>query len=404
MSVSLNRPRLRPGLNAAPDPDNPSRFVLWDGNRLTHAVVQLTREELAWAQLFDGRSDVRRIQARAGEHTGEPLALVEAITSLAARLDEALLLDSERFANYVTGPVRLPSCIGCYSADPEELRGQLRSLFTAPGGPGLPSEAPARGSLRAVLVPHMDYGRGGVTYGWGFKELVERTAARLFVVIATSHYSPERFTLTLQNFQTPLGVVETDQDYAARIVEHYGDGLFDDPFAHLPEHSIELELVVMQYLYERRGPFRIVPLLVGSFADAVQSGETPDDFPDIARMVQALRRAEAEAGEEVCYVISGDLAHIGPKFGDPRPVDADQLLASRCRDDAILAATRSADPNEYYRVIAGEQNARRICGLSPTWTALAAAAPSGGRPLHYGRSVHPDGFESVSFAAVAFDR
>src|SRR5207248_8000227 len=151
---------------------------------------------------------------------------------------------------------------------------------------------------------------------WGYKELAERTDAGLFVIVATSHYSPTRFTLTRQDFKTPLGVAPTDQAYVDRLAAHYGDSLFDDPLAHLPEHSIELEVVFLQHLFGRARPIRIVPLLVGSFADCVESGADPADQPDIARMVEALRAAEAGAGEPVCYVISGDLAHIGPKFGD----------------------------------------------------------------------------------------
>ena len=46
-------------------------------------------------------------------------------------------------------------------------------------------------------------------------------------------------------------------------------------------------------------------------------------------MVAALRNAEAAAGEPVCYLISGDLAHIGPKFGDPDPVTEPWLAASQ---------------------------------------------------------------------------
>src|SRR5262249_55519986 len=141
-----------------------------------------------------------------------------------------------------------------------------------------PSNGRAGGArLRALLAPHIDYARGGVSYAWGFKELADRTDASLFVIVGTSHYSPERFTLTRQNFKTPLGVVPTDQAFADRLVESYGDGLFDDPFAHVPEHSIELEVVFLQYLFEKVRPIRIVPLVVGSFHDRVESGDEPMD-------------------------------------------------------------------------------------------------------------------------------
>jgi AmmeMemoRadiSam system protein B len=397
------RPRLRPGLAAAPN-GTPDTLALFDPNRITRAAVTLSRRYLDWVALFTGSRTLREVQLAAALRGGSAVSLGE-LTELVAALDETMLLDGPTFRAYLSGPVRRPACVGCYPEDPAAIRAMLRKLFTGPGGPGLPDPhaGPSpHGRLRAALLPHMDYARGGVTYGWGFKELAERTDARLFVIVATSHYSPNRFTLTRMNFETPLGTVQTDQSYIDRLVKHYGDGLFDDPLAHLPEHSVELEVLPLQYLFEGRGEIRIVPLLVGSFQDRVLFWSDPGEADDIGRMVAALRRTEAEAGEPVCYLISGDLAHIGPKFGDPLPVSESQLAASQAGDELILNRLNAADPDGYFRVIAEEGDARRICGFPPTWLTLAAARPKAGRLLHYNRSVHPTGHESVSFAAAAF--
>lgn len=397
------RPRLRPGLADLPN-GTPDTRVLFDPNRITRAAVVLTRRHLDWMALFTGERTLREAQLAATARGGRPVSLDE-LADLAATLDETMLLDGPTFRAYLTGPVRRPACVGCYPEDPAAVRATLTKLFTDPGGPGLPDPAAGpspHGRLRAVLLPHMDYVRGGVTYGWGFKELAERTDARLFVIVATSHYSPNRFTLSRMNFETPLGTVQTDQRYIDRLVKHYGDGLFDDPLAHLPEHSVELEVLPLQYLFEGRREIRIVPLLVGSFLDRLIFQSDPAEADDVGRMVAALRRAEAEAGEPVCYLISGDLAHIGPKFGDPLPVSESQLIASRARDESILDRLTAADPSGYFRVLVEEGDERRICGFPPTWLTLAAARPRTGQVLHYGRSVHPTGHESVSFAAAAF--
>jgi AmmeMemoRadiSam system protein B len=188
-----------------------------------------------------------------------------------------------------------------------------------------------------------------------------------------------------------------------RLASHYGDGLFDDELlAHLPEHSIELEVVLLQFLLEGMRDFRIVPLVVGSFQDCIARGRDPVASDDVARMVDALRKTLRETREPVFFLISGDLAHLGPKFGDPISVSGPILKESRARDEAILRRAEKTDPAGVFQVIAGEGDARRICGLPPTYLVLETLRPTSGRLLHYGQYVHPRGEESVSFASMAF--
>jgi AmmeMemoRadiSam system protein B len=394
------RPKLRDRL-AAERADG--SIHLYDPYRVGQPV-QLSPLALEVVKRLDGTRTLRDVQAELTTITGGTVLPLDTLDGLVTALDSALLLDSPAFAARLGGPVRRPSSIGAYDGEPGRLRAQVDALFTAPGGPGLPG-APApspHGRLRAVLVPHMDYTRGNVTYGWGFKELAERTDARLFVIVATSHYSTHRFTLSRQHFETPLGVCATDTAYVDRLAAEYGPGLFDDPLAHAPEHSIELEVVILQHLFAARGPIRIVPLLCGALADCVDARTEPVGVQDVARMSAALRAAEAAAGEPVCYVVSGDLAHIGPKFGDRRKAEGPWLTESESQDRAILKAVEAADPAGYFGVIAAEGDARRICGLPPTYLTLTAARPTTGRVLHYQQYVHPKGHESVSFAAAAF--
>src|SRR5262245_28616905 len=296
----LERPRLRPGLAAAVDAGDPRFVIIWDQLRLSRQPQRLTIIEFAWMQLFDGQHSLRDIQAAAMQQLNGQLLPFELFTRLVQKLDEAFFLESPRFRDRLTTPVREPACIGCYEADPAALREQLTGLFRNDGGPGLPERHQPNGRLRAALLPHIDYERGGKTIAWGFKEIAELADAALFVIVGTSHYSAHRYTLTRKNFQTPLGIVPTDQAYIDRLVAHYGDGLFDDEFCHLPEHSIELEVVFLQYLYEGKQPIRIVPLVVGSFQDSLETGSLPSYREDVSRMIEALRRAEAETPEPIC--------------------------------------------------------------------------------------------------------
>lgn len=401
------RPLLRREMRLKPT-DPPQSYVLYDASRIGKRPLVLSDGAAYFLRHLDGRRTIDELLISARNSGIKP----EQIRLLVAALDQALFLESPTLEQHLLQPNRPASCIGCYPAEASEIPDTLLPLFTATGGPGLPQTAqPASSRLRAVLVPHMDYARGGVTYGWGFTELLEKTSARLFVIIGTSHYSQHRFTLTRMNFETPLGVVPTDQNYIDQLVAHYGDGLFADRIAHFPEHSIELEVVLLQFLLKERGPFRIVPLLVGSFFDRVEVGADPLAAPDIRRMVDALRSVESSSAEEVCYIISGDLAHIGPKFHNgedstrftsSQPVEDSLLTESRRRDEELLEHLTSANHDRYFDRIAEEQDERNICGLPPTWLTLAATRPKSGRVLHYSQYVDPKGAESVSFAAAAF--
>jgi MEMO1 family protein len=394
------QPKLRPSVDAT---RNGNTIVIYDSWRIGRPIG-VTRLGLEIADRLDGNRTLTAIQTELQPLTGGSLVPMEMLQNLVSALDEAYLLDSPRFRELFNAPIRKPSHISCDS-DREELQTQLDALFTATGGAGLPGdrqESPdSTGRLRAVLLPHMDYGRGNITYGYGFKELIEKTDAKVFVVIATSHYSTDRFILTRQHFDTPFGTVETDLKYVDQIASLYGDGLYDDVEAHSPEHSIELEVVPLKFLLKDR-PFRIVPLLVGSFRDCVNQRANPSDAADISKMVRILREVEASSTDPVCYVISGDLAHIGPKFRDKQKAAGPWLEESRAKDAAILQALGNADPTAYFNTIAGEGDARRICGLSPTWLTLKAARPRSGKILHYQQFIDPTGHESVSFASAAF--
>ncbi len=410
----LERPRLRPHLTW--EQDQGGGYVVCDQLRLGVARLRLSKVEMSWLPLFDGQRKLAEIEANALGNTDGAASLGPLFRQLVRKLDDALFFEGPRFRSRLReraeNPIRPPACTGSYGEDPTRLRHGLDSLFLASGGPGRLGPRRPDPHFRAALIPHIDYARGGLTYAWAFKEVFERTPATLFVIVGTSHYSFHRFTLTRKHFQTPLGLATTDQQYIDRLVAHYGDGLFDDELpAQLPEHSIELEVVFLQHLFAGT-PFRIVPLLVGSFHDCIASGTEPIDADDIGRMIAALRAVERETKEPICYIISGDLAHLGPKFGDPQPVDEVQLQSSRGQDLALLhelgagvkqpLRTCPPDAAAFFRIIAGEGDARRICGLPPVCTVLEALHPSRGQVLHYGQFAHPHGYESVSFASAIF--
>ncbi|MGL4423835.1 MAG: AmmeMemoRadiSam system protein B, partial [Gemmataceae bacterium] len=252
MNGTPERPRLRPGLQATRDG---TQFQLHDPLRITPHAVTLSGSAIRLLEKhFQGERTLAEIVAA----TNVPGLTLESLQELTTTLDRCLFLDSPYWRAYLASPDRYPSCLGCYAETPAGIDAQLRELFTRPGGPGLPAAASTPTTTRAILAPHMDYVRGNVTYAHAFAEAARVFPGNLFVIIGTSHYSGARFSLTRKNFSTPYGTVPTDTAYLDRIGAVYGRGLYDDPLAHLPEHSIELEVVFLQHLFRDR-PLRIVP-------------------------------------------------------------------------------------------------------------------------------------------------
>ncbi len=386
------RPQLREGLQAYRDG---AGFVLHDPRRVALAPLNLVEAELQLADQLRGRHTPRELLAHLESSLPPGTDCEQFLNSILDRLESNLYLEGEALETDLRSTVRRSSCMGCYAETPELIHTQLDALM-----PTSPIQPTTPGRVRAILAPHMDYARGNLTYGYSYQAL-RNTDARLFIIIGTSHYSPSRFSLTYKHFTTPLGTVTTDARLVKQIADAVGPSVFADRYAHLPEHSIELEVVWLQHLFAGQ-PIRIVPILVGSFQDFVQTGTDPTTDVQVSKMIAAIAHAEASAGEPVCTIISGDLAHIGPKFGDAKPVNDSQLVWSRRGDEKLLSALRAADAEAYHAAIVAEGDARRICGFPPTYVALNALCPARGEVLHYQQYVHPQGDESVSFAAAAW--
>ena len=316
------------------------------------------------------------------------------LQDLVEQLDRAMVLDGPTFAAFLDAyrreRVRPAALAGrSYAATERALRAQLAGSSPTRGG------RPARRRPRADgrdapgdPQPAHRLPRGGPVYTWAYKELVEDSDADTFVILGVAHqYCRNRFALTRKDFETPLGLARTDRAYVDRLAALAGGDLFDDELAHRTEHSIEFQVVFLQYLLGGRRDFSIVPILVGSFHDLMEAGIDPIDDPEVRRFVEALREAERAGGRKVAYIGGIDLCHVGPEFGDPDLVDPPTLERVRAFDAAMLDRAAADDPAGWFGTAAEVGNRWRVCGLAATYTMLHAMGPARGRLLQYDQAV-----------------
>jgi hypothetical protein len=100
-------------------------------------------------------------------------------------------------------------------------------------------------------------------------------------------------------------------------------------------------------------------------------------------------------------VAGADLAHVGPRFGDPRPYDTAQRSWLRRQDRASLDRAAGGDWEGFWAHVIRNLDERRVCGLAPIWSVLRCLpGPTRGKVLHYEQTVDEYDGSIVSHAAV----
>lgn len=422
MHASL-QPRLRPVESfPVPQPGGEVSFALRDPQGFATPIL-LALPTAFLASLMDGRRTFNEIREEFARASGQSVTCEE-LEGLITELDHRLFLDNDRFRqrwkteveNYLNNPVRPAAHAGlAYAKDPAELRRQLQETFTGAQGPGAPRDpTPAKGNgqgeLLGVLSPHIDFRRGGPWFAWAYQKIVEESQADLFVIFGTAHTPMTNlFSVSRKHFETPLGTVETDKKFVARLQAKLAASpvgknlnLAADELAHRREHSIEFQTIYLQHLLGERRKFAVVPVLVGSFHEFIKRGTDPAESPIVEAFVSALKQCAAEHSGRVLYISSGDLAHIGQRFGDRALLDRSRLEEQSADDRQLLAAAGRCDPAAFFGHVAAQDDRGRICGLSPTYTLLKVVEPKRGELLKYGQAVEQDATSCVSFASMAF--
>ncbi len=407
-----DRPRLRM-LEAFPVEQDGERLVaLRDPAGFTDQIVVFALPLLDLVSLFDGEHSVAEIQAVLQERYGQA-PTTEQIGELVERLDEAGFLDSRRFEErrraieeaFRASPVRPAAHAGgAYAGEAPALAAQIEAFFTHPEGPGAPGALAAGvGSppLRGLIAPHIDFHRGGSVYGWAYRALLERSDADLFVILGTCHAGMgDPFAVTLKPYDTPLGAVPVDPDFYEALSRRYGADLLSSEAAHRSEHSIEFQAVMLRHVLGARRPFTILPVLASYLHEAVWTRGDPERDPRVPRFIDALLETMAASSRKVCLIAGVDLAHVGPRFGDPEPNTPESLEVVAAADLSMLDAVTAGDPTAFFASVAHDGDGRRICGLSPIYTFLRALPGAGGRLLRYRQWPDPQG--AVSFCAATF--
>ena len=369
------------------------RLVEWQGRRMIYFEDELgiAKEGALMPQqlapllaLCDGTRDVAGLRSGLLMRTGASLP-EDVIRDVIRQLDEALLLENGAFrqaaADFMRGYRRAkhrePAHAGAvYPRSAAQLRALLDGYCARAEGDGArevgdaAAEGSPMGSLVGMVCPHIDYARGNQTYArlWN-RVRAHLDGVELVVIFGTDHSGGlGAVTPTRQNYATPLGALRTDTAIVDGLAAALGqERAYAEEIHHIREHSIELAAVWLHRFMEGR-EFAVAPVLCGSFHHFVTGKGEPADDEGIGAALAFLR--EATAGRRTLAIAAGDLAHMGPAFGDARPLDAGARARLAADDAGSIADVVAGDADGFLERSRRERDARRICGLSPIYLML----------------------------------
>lgn len=188
---------------------------------------------------------------------------------------------------------------GFYPSDPKELSDMIDG-FIAEAQPDQ-----IEGDIIALISPHAGYGYSGGVAAYGYK-LIRDLPYKTVVVIGPGHYygSSGISVYPQGSFRTPLGDLQVDQEFAAKLLDRDEDVVFE-PRAFEKEHSVEVQLPFLQKVLS---DFKIVPVVTGDLS-----------LGTCRRFAQLLKEAIAER-DDVLIILSSDLYH-GYDYQECKKVD-----------------------------------------------------------------------------------
>lgn len=236
-----------------------------------------------------------------------------------------------------------------YPADADSCGQMLAEMFHKLGGP------PAL----AAIVPHAGwiYSGRAAAMAWSSIGAAQPETVVIFGAVHASDRN-DASVFAEGSWETPLGTVEIDAGLASRFVRC--PQVSASSSAHAAEHSIEVQLPLLQYVLPAS---RFVPI-------AVRPG------PHASEIGRGCARAAAATGRKVAYVGSTDLTHYGPAFGFQTHGHGEEgaRWAKDVNDRRFIALIQAMDAEGVVEEAAERRNA---CGSGAVAATIAAAREIG---------------------------
>ncbi len=290
-----------------------------------------------------------------------------------------------------------------YSEDEAELKTYLDQMFE-----GFAEDENGAKSAKALFAPHIDPRIGISSYVKAFSAIRHLKPKRV-VMLGTSHYSGlygqlydfKPFIAVDKQFEMVNGSIPSssaafEQLKKAQKTADLQSLTFQDR-AHRVEHSLELHALFLNYIWDHE--YEIVPLLVGSF-DELMYMEQSSLGVEVDKMAGVLSD-EFLSDPDTFILVSGDLSHIGKKFGDEQPASA-MIEQVNAFDQEFLDIAVENREEDLLSLMKSNFDAYRICGFSPLMSLMKSMPDLKGRRISYDVWDEKEKDSAVTFGSILY--
>ena len=250
--------------------------------------------------------------------------------------------------------IRRPSQAGMfYAGTSDSLKRQIEECFLHKFGPGKLPKVSEEGARRIIglICPHAGYIYSGPVAAHAYYKLALDGKPESFVILGPNHmgYGSAISIMNEGVWRTPLGDVEIDYDLASLILRQ-SEIIDIDETAHRYEHSVEVQLPFLQYLYGSEFKFVPIVFLMQDLNSSREVGKA------IAKAVERKRAV---------IIASTDMTHYEPHENATR------------KDRLALNAIEKMNEEEFYQTI--EAHYISACGYGPVVALITAAKMLGAK-------------------------
>ena len=275
--------------------------------------------------------------------------------------------------------VRTPAVSGTfYPDDQKELKSLIHDCFMHTIGPGKMPPTGSEQKIYGMICPHAGFVYSGPVACHSFYSISSSTS-KLAIITGPNHYGIGQSIASMidASWKTPLGLMDVDSESALELRDIL-DILELDSFSHSKEHSIEVQVPMLQETFSHEIKILPVSLINQEQETATKVGSA------IAKIAQK---------KDALLIGSSDFTHY-----------EENEFAHR-QDLALINPILKLDVDEFYKIL--YERHVTACGFGAIASTMIACKELGateGKLLKYATSGDVSGDKSsvVGYASIIF--